>query len=56
MRDDEIVKQVLEENREGLERLADEEPAAERRSRLKRLKRKVVSLFESEEKVGRISA
>lgn len=56
MRDDEIVKQVIEENREGLERLADEEPAAEKRSKLKRLKRKVISLFEKEEKVGHISA
>lgn len=56
MKDYEILKQVMEENQEGLERLADEEPATERRSKLKRLKSKFVSLFESEEKVGRISA
>lgn len=56
MKDEKILKQVIEDNRKGLKRLADEEPAAERRSRWKRLKRKVESLLESEEKVGYISA
>ena len=56
MEDEEIVRKVMEENKEGLERLADEEPAAERRSRLKRLKSKIKAFFESEEKVGYITA
>lgn len=56
MRDSKIIRQVLEQNEKGLKRLADEEPAAERRSKLKRLKRKVKSLFEHEEKIGYISA
>ena len=56
MEDEKIIKQVIEENKDGLKRLADEEPAAERRSRWKRLKKRVVDLFEREDKVGHISA
>ncbi len=56
MEDEKILKQVMEENRNGLERLADEEPAEERRNPLKRLKRKIEGLFKREEKVGYISA
>lgn len=56
MDDDKILREVMEENKEGLERLADEEPAAERRSKLKKLKRKILGLFEREEKVGYITA
>lgn len=56
MDDEKILKQVMKENKEGLERLANEEPAKERRSRLKRLKRKIEEFVETEEKVGHISA
>lgn len=56
MQDKKIIQQLLEENKEGLERLAKEEPAAERRSAFKRLKRKFKDFFEHEEKVGYISA
>lgn len=56
MEDEKILKQVMEENREGLARLADEEPAEERRNPLKRLKKKIEGLFKQEDKVGYISA
>ena len=56
MEDEKILKQVMKENREGLSRLAAEEPAEERRSALKRLKKKIEGLFKQEEKVGYISA
>lgn len=51
-----ILKMLLEENQEGLERLAQEEPAKERRNRLKRVKRRILDLFREEEKVGHITA
>mgnify|MGYP006303393977 CR=1 FL=1 len=56
MKDDEkeIVERLIEENERGLERLANEEPAEERRSRLKRFERRVRSLFKKEEDVGYI--
>lgn len=56
MNDEKILKQVMKENKDGLERLANEEPAEERRNPLKRLKRKIEGLLEKEEKVGHISA
>ena len=56
MKDKDILEKVMKENRDGLERLADEEPAEERRSPLKRLKRKLTGFFRDEEKVGYISA
>lgn len=56
MDDEKIVRQVMKENKDGLKRLANEEPAAERRSKLKRLKRKIEDLFNDEDKVGYISA
>jgi len=56
MDDSEIVKQLIEENKEGLERLAAEEPAAERRSRIKRFKRFILDIFKDEKKVGTIKA
>lgn len=56
MDDKKIIRQVMKENEKGLKRLADEEPAAERRSKVKRLKRKVEDLFVREEKVGRVTA
>jgi len=56
MKDEDIIEKVMEENREGLERLAREEPAAEKRSKVKRFKRKILSFFRDEEKVGRITA
>jgi hypothetical protein len=55
MQDEKIVKKVIEENKDGLERLAAEEPAEEKRSKLKRLKMKIVFFFKDEKKVGHIS-
>ncbi len=52
----EIVKQVIEDNQKGFERLAREEPAAERRSRLKRLERKIKDFLQNEKEVGHIRA
>jgi len=54
--DEEIVDEVISENREGLERLGREDPAAEMRSRFRRLKSRIRSFFSSEDKVGTISA
>lgn len=45
----------MKENKEGLQRLADEEPAKERRNPLKKLKRKIEDLIKEEQKVGYIS-
>jgi hypothetical protein len=56
MQDEKIVKKVIKDNSKGLKRLAREEPAAERRSKWKRLKRRFADLFQDEEKVGRITA
>lgn len=56
MEDEKIVRKVIEENKDGLERLAAEEPAEERRSKLKSLKKKILTFFRNEEKVGHISA
>jgi polyhydroxyalkanoate synthesis regulator phasin len=54
--EDDLVKKIISENRDGLERLAREEPAEEARSRFKRLKRKIQSLFRRDDRTGRISA
>lgn len=56
MKDKDILEKVMKKNRDGLERLADEEPAEERRSPLKRFKSKLKGFFRDEEKVGYISA
>lgn len=53
--DRELVTEIVEENQEGLKRLAEEEPAAERRSMWKRMVHWVEKLFRSEEKVGHIA-
>ena len=53
--DEEIVEEVISENREGLERLGREEPAEEMRSRYKRLKSRIYRYFSREEDVGTIS-
>ncbi|MDY6771710.1 MAG: hypothetical protein SV186_07210 [Candidatus Nanohaloarchaea archaeon] len=55
-RDRQIVHEILEENQEGLKRLAEEGPAEERRSLLKQIMGKIESFFEDEDKVGHISA
>lgn len=47
---DEIVMKIIEQNREGLERLADEKPARERRNVLLRWKSRLLSYFREEEK------
>ncbi|MFB6203919.1 MAG: hypothetical protein ABEK01_05505 [Candidatus Nanohaloarchaea archaeon] len=52
----EIIGELLDENSDGLERLAEEEPAKEERSRFTALKNRIKSWFSSEEKVGRITA
>ena len=54
--DEEIVKEIISENSEGLERLGREEPAEEMRSKVARLKSRIYSFFSDEEKVGTISA
>ena len=50
-----IIEKVIEENKEGFQRLAEEKPAAERRSKLKRIERKIKDLFRKEEEVGYIT-
>lgn len=54
--DEDIVKEVISENSEGLERLGREEPAEEMRSKVARLKSRIYSFFSDKEKVGTISA
>lgn len=57
MEDEEIVRSIVQENSEGLERLAREEPAAERRSRVRRFKRKLMDLIgRDSDRVVRITA
>lgn len=55
MEDERILRKLIEENKEGLERLAAEEPAEERRNKFKRIKTKIKYFFKREEKVGKIS-
>lgn len=55
MQDDKIIEKVLEQNKKGLKRLADDKPAAERRSKLKKIEKKIKDLFQNEKKVGRIT-
>lgn len=54
--DEDIVKEIISENSEGLERLGREEPAEEMRSKVARLKSRIYSFFSDKEKVGTISA
>jgi len=59
-KDVKILRQVFHDNRDGFQRLAEEKPAEERRSVLKKFQSKVKEAYrhitgEKEEKIGYIT-
>ncbi len=53
--DKELVLQIMQENRDGLQRLAAEHPAQERKTPLYRLKKFVLQLIADSPQTGTIS-